>query len=128
MRHPRTRALPMALLFMAFFIVLGLASEASAVKLPAPATITVPGTDADGSYVIKWTKSATKTIGIAYKLQEATNIAFTLGKRTVPHTNALNASITGRTNGTTYYYRVGASKSGFTASTWTTGAKGCAVK
>lgn len=125
--HPPRITLFTALLMLSLFLVLGVAGEASAAKLAPPAKITVPANDTDGNYVVKWTKSTSTTTGIVYVLQEATNTAFT-GARTVPHANLLNASITGRKNGKTYYYRVRATKTGKAAINWTISTKGCVVK
>ena len=111
---------------MAFFLVLGLAQQSFAGTLLPPATITVPATNADGIYMVKWTKSPTVTTGITYELQESTNSTFT-NPRIVPHTTVLSANITGRTMGMTYYYRVRAKKSGWATSSWQSGDTGCAV-
>ena len=102
--------------------------DSTNVTIPAgpPAKIAIPVADADGSYTVSWTASATP--GATYVLQEATNSAFTLGVRTVPHTNALKASISGNQPGKTYYYRVKARKAGYRDSTWRMGPKGCTVK
>ena len=90
-----------------------------------PATITVPASDTDGSYPVIWAASA--TAGVSYTLEEATNSAFTLGLRTTYSGTALSTIISGRLNGVTYYYRVKASKTGYTASGWTSGTTGCLV-
>lgn len=97
------------------------------VKFPSgvPASITVPATDADGAFTVSWTASATP--GVSYVLQEATNNTFTLGPRLLPSTTGLSANISGRTAGITYYYRVKATKTGYTDSAWRTGANGCRV-
>jgi N-acetylneuraminic acid mutarotase len=89
-----------------------------------PASITVPVADADGSYAVSWGASA--TTGATYELQEATNSTFTTGLRTIP-LSALTTTITGRSQNTTYFYRVRAVKAGNTASAWRTAANGCAV-
>lgn len=90
-----------------------------------PGSITVPASDADGSYVVQWTASATP--GVTYTLEEATNSAFTAGKRTINGGTGLSVNITGRTRGLTYYYRVLAGKSGYANSIWKTSANGCVI-
>jgi len=89
-----------------------------------PASLTVPASSATGSYTVSWGASATASV--TYTLQEATNSTFTTGVRTAYTGALLTSSITGRTTGT-YYYRVQASKTGYTASAWRTGANGCVV-
>ncbi len=116
-----------ALLLFSFLFGLGVAGETSAATLLPPATITVPASDANGSYVVQWSESPTAATDITYVLQEATNAAFT-GVRVVPHTTVLKANITGRTTGQTYYYRVRAKMTGWTSSPWTVGENGCLVK
>ncbi|OKY74279.1 MAG: hypothetical protein BM485_14760 [Desulfobulbaceae bacterium DB1] len=91
-----------------------------------PAGITVPSTDADGKYTVKW--AASSTAGVTYVLQEATNSTFSLGLRTVYRGQLLSTPISGRVMGKTYYYRVKAIKSGYTASAWRVGANGCIVR
>ena len=127
MTYTKKRTLFTVLLMLSFCLVLGMVTESSALTLLPPATITVPATDADGSYVVKWSKSPTATTGITYILQEATDAAFT-SPRIVPHATALSAAITGRTTGETYYYRVRAKKTGWRTSTWENSTTGCFVK
>jgi Matrixin/Divergent InlB B-repeat domain/Dockerin type I domain len=91
----------------------------------APATITVPASDSDGNYTVNWAPSS--TAGVTYFLSEATNSAFTAGLRTAYSGSGTSTSITGRTSGVTYYYRVKATKSGYTDSAWVTGSNGCNV-
>lgn len=91
----------------------------------APGTLTVPASDVDGVYTVSWTTS--NTIGISYVLEEATNSDFTAGLRTAYSGIALNAVISGRTIGVTYYYRVKATLSGYTDSVWVNGGNGCFV-
>ena len=90
-----------------------------------PASLTVPASSATGSYTVSW--GASSTTGTIYELQEATNSGFTSGLRTAFTGAVLSASITTRSNGTTYYYRVRATKTGYTASDWVVGGVGCAV-
>jgi len=96
-----------------------------AVATTAPATITVPVSDPDGNYVVNWAMSATP--GATYILSEATNSAFTDGVRTAYSGSETIASITGRDNGVTYYYRVKATKSGYADSDWRAASNGCIV-
>jgi hypothetical protein len=90
-----------------------------------PDPLTVPTTSATGSYSVSWGASATS--GVTYRLEEATNAAFTSDLRTVVSgTASLSATINGRTSGITYYYRVRAEKDGI-FSEWRTGGNGCFV-
>ena len=75
------------------------------VKTPpaTPASITVPATNATGSYTITWAASATGTI-TAYELYEATSSTFT-GETLVHNATALSKAFSGKVIGT-YYYRV----------------------
>jgi hypothetical protein len=91
----------------------------------APATITVPVSDPDGNYIVNWAMSATP--GATYILSEATNSAFTDRVRTAYSGSETIASITGRDNGVTYYYRVKATKSGYADSDWRAASNGCIV-
>jgi hypothetical protein len=90
-----------------------------------PASITVPVADADGAYTVSWGISA--TAGATYELQEATSSLFTAGLRIAYRGTALSASITGRSQNVTYYYRVRAVKSGLKDSGYRTKPVGCAV-
>jgi len=97
--------------------------------LPAcgmPSSITVPTTGFFGSYTVRWGASATP--GVTYTLQEATNSTFTVGLRTAYTGTAQTKAITGRPRGKTYYYRVMAAKTGYTASVWKKGSNGCYVR
>lgn len=91
----------------------------------APASITVPVADNDGSYTVSWGASA--TAGTSYQLQEATNSTFTTGLRTAYTGTALSANIAGRSQNVTYYYRVRATKPNYLDSSYRTAASGCAV-
>lgn len=71
----------------------------------APASISVPATNATGSYTVSW--AASTTVGATYTLEESTSPAFTVGTTTVL-TSGLSATsfpVTGKASGT-YYYRV----------------------
>ena len=91
----------------------------------APATITVPAGDAEGNYTVSWTMSA--TAGVTYILLEATNSSFTAGLRTAYSGSEISTSISGRASGVTYFYRVKATKTGYTDSDWCEGSNGCTV-
>jgi hypothetical protein len=91
----------------------------------APASITVPASDSDGDYMVSWAMSATP--GVTYILSEASNSAFTDGVRTAYSGSETSTSITVRTSGVTYYYRVKATKSGYVDSDWCMGSNGCIV-
>jgi hypothetical protein len=84
-----------------------------------PSSISVPSSSSTDNYTVSWGTSSTGTV--TYVLQEATNAAFTSGLRQAYKGTATSASITGRTSGTTYYYRVKATKSGYTDSAWKKG-------
>jgi hypothetical protein len=98
--------------------------SAEAATVVAPASITVPAMDADGTYSVRW--GASTTPGATYQLQEATDSGFTAGLRTI-NAGALTTAIKNRTLGKVYYYRVRATKTGYTASAWRTGGKGCKI-
>lgn len=91
----------------------------------AAATLFVPGSDDDGSYTVSW--AASPTTGVSYTLEEATNSTFTSGLRTAHAGPNASAMITGRSSGTTYFYRVKATRNGYTDSPWTVGDQGCLV-
>jgi PKD repeat protein len=90
-----------------------------------PVSITVPVSDVDGAYTMRW--GTTGTSGSTYVLQEATNPTFTTGLRTITAGTSLSRLIAGRTSPRTYYYRVRARHAGYTDSAWRVGANGCAV-
>jgi len=90
-----------------------------------PISITILGSDPDGSYPVSWGASATDDVN--YELEEATNSSFTTGNRTAYTGTNLSTIIDGRTAGLTYYYRVKAIKDGMTDSAWQTGADSCTV-
>jgi|GEM_PF-1861810 len=89
-----------------------------------PTSLSVPTSSTTGSYTVTW--GASPTAGATYRLEEATDSAFTSGLRTVVGgTTSLSAAITGRSAGLTYYYRVRAEKDGL-SSGWLTGG-GCYI-
>jgi hypothetical protein len=90
-----------------------------------PASIVVPVANATGSYTIRWGTSTTP--GVTYVLQEATNATFTANLRQVYSGTGTSAIITGRSSGVTYYYRVRAQRSGYSASNYRTAGNGCTV-
>ena len=91
-----------------------------------PPAITVPAYDQDGSYQVTWASSPTP--GINYLLEEATDAAFTNGRRVAYFGPALHKNISERTMGDTYYYRVRAVKQGLRDSAWKTGGNGCEME
>ena len=90
-----------------------------------PGALTIPDYDTDGAYKVSWVTSATSRVN--YILEEATNAIFTTGRRIAYRGTLLSAAIKGRTKGITYYYRVKATKTGFTESNWQDGSIGCIV-
>jgi len=91
----------------------------------APASLTVPASDTDGTYKVSWTASSTS--GASYLLEEATNSTFTQNKRIAYFGTALSKGIAGRIPGKTYYYRAKAVKAGLVDSSFSAGINGCAV-
>lgn len=96
-----------------------------ATGVAAPSTLTVPAKDADGDYAVNWGTS--KTTGVTYVLEEATNPNFTQGLRVAYSGPNLTLHITSRAQDKTYYYRVKAIRAGLKDSAWKTAARGCAV-
>ena len=90
-----------------------------------PSSIAVPSSDSDGSYTVSWGSSSTSSV--TYVLEEATNSSFSSGLRQVYSGTSISATITGRNSGTTYYYHVKATRSGYTDSDWRNGSNGCTV-
>jgi len=90
-----------------------------------PSSITVPSSDRDGSYAVSWELSSTSSV--TYVLEEATNASFSNGLRQAYSGSSTSTTITGRSNGSTYYYRVKATRSGYTDSSWRTDSNGCMV-
>jgi hypothetical protein len=90
-----------------------------------PASLTVPGSDVDGGYIVGWGASA--TAGVTYELYEATNNTFTTGLRLAYRGAALTAGMAGRVAGNTYYYRVRAVKGGLKDSGYRTAGNGCRI-
>lgn len=114
-----------AALLALFFTLLVVGGEASAASCGVPKSIKVQTSDADGKYTVSWGASATAKG--AYVLEEATNSAFTAGKKTVYSGTAKKVTLSGRSKNKTYYYRVKTTKKGYKVSGWRTGANGCAV-
>jgi len=90
-----------------------------------PSSITVPSSDNDGSYTVNWGSSSTSSV--TYVLEEARNSSFTSYRRTAYSGTSRSTTITGRSNGVRYYYRVKATRSGYDDSTWRTGSNSCLV-
>lgn len=90
-----------------------------------PAVPAVPAASAGPGYEVTWGASATP--GATYELQEATDPGFASGLRTAYAGGLLVAQITGRANGSTYYYRVRALRPGWNPSAWVAGGNGCQV-
>jgi len=102
----------------------GLKVIGEGVAAVAPSVITVPTGDADGNYTISWYASTTK--GVTYVLEEATDSEFT-SPVVVHEGTALSKALTGRSLGTTYYYRVKAVHPEYVDSVWRAKTTGCAV-
>jgi len=92
----------------------------------AAASVDVPTANDVGDFAVTWGASATP--GVTYLLEEATDSSFTANLQQVYTGTALTTSLSGRIPGTTYYYRVKATRRGFIDSAWTTGANGCLVR
>lgn len=90
-------------------------SVTSADALAAPATLT-PSNVYDTSVTWTWASVSGAT---GYVLERATNSSFSAGLTTVYTGSLLTDTNSGLTPGTTYYYRVHATKSGFTTVTTT---------
>ncbi len=90
-----------------------------------PSWIAVPSSSTTGNYTVSWGPSVTNAA--TYVLEEATNTIFTTGLRLAYRGTGRSVSITGRSNGTTYYYRVKAIANGFSDSAWRIGNNGCTV-
>jgi hypothetical protein len=89
-----------------------------------PSSISVPAASSP-IYTVSW--GASPTAGVTYRLEEATDSAFTNGLRTVvSDMTSLSAAISGRATGVTYYYRVRAEIDGV-YSAWRNGTNGCVV-
>ncbi len=93
-------------------------------SLPAGG-ITVPASDDDGDYTVSWMASATS--GVTYVLEEATDESFSTNLREAYSGIHEYAAITARQAGTTYFYRVKATKIGYNDSGWLTGDNGCLI-
>ncbi|QXE89211.1 hypothetical protein KP001_12145 [Geomonas subterranea] len=100
------------------------ATKGPEVTCVQPSTVTVPAADPDGSYTVSWGASTTK--GVTYLLEEATDAGFTENVQSYS-TTGVSQLISGKSLGTTYFYRVKATASGYSDSSWKTAAAGCAV-
>ncbi|TLM65234.1 MAG: hypothetical protein FDZ69_10770 [Deltaproteobacteria bacterium] len=90
----------------------------------APVSLAVPAASTDGSISISW--GASPLDGVTYVLEEATSADFA-GAQQVYSGSGLTTTLAGRATGTTFYYRVQASKSPYLPSAWTTAGTGCLV-
>lgn len=90
-----------------------------------PVSLTVPAADVDGAYLVSW--GASVTAGVTYELQEATASNFSTGLRLAYRGTATTFNVTGRSSGTTYFYRVRAVKGGLKDSAYRVGGNGCRV-
>jgi uncharacterized repeat protein (TIGR02543 family) len=90
-----------------------------------PSSITVPTTDTDGNYVVSW--GASSTSNVTYILEEASDASFGSGLRIAYSGSSTSATITGRASGSTYYYRIKATRTGYNDSGWRIGSNGCAI-
>jgi hypothetical protein len=64
---------------------------------------------------------------VTYTLEEATDAGFTTGKRTVYIGALTTATITARTKGLAYFYRVRTNKTGWASSDWTLAGNECKI-
>ncbi|MBU5615394.1 fibronectin type III domain-containing protein [Geomonas azotofigens] len=101
-----------------------LGTRAPDVTCAQPLSITVPAADPDGSYTVSWGASATK--GVTYLLEEATDASFTENVQSYS-TTGISQVVSGKSLGTTFFYRVKATAPGYADSDWKTAAAGCAV-
>ncbi len=91
----------------------------------APASIGVPPASDAASFMVSWGPSP--SAGTSYELEESTDPGFAGPLRTAYAGPALETTITGREDATTYYYRVRATRAGSNPSSWLEGAAGCLV-
>ncbi len=85
-----------------------------------PSSCSVPSSDSDGVYTVNW--DASSTGGASYRLEERKNSG---SWSYVTSGTSRSCSITGKSDGT-YTYRVKATKSGYTDSSWRNSG-GCVV-
>lgn len=90
--------------------------------IPSNLMVGTADLDGDGNYQVTWGTSS--TAGVTYVLEEATNNSFTANLRTAYTGTGNLANITGRSYGTTYYYRVKATKTDYADSSWRTTGNG----
>ena len=94
-------------------------------KVATPKNISIPLSDADGSFTVNWKKSA--TTGASYVLEEASSPDFSTDWQIAYFGNSLSETLGARPEDTTYYYRVKAVKAGAKDSSYLFGAYGCTV-
>jgi subtilisin-like proprotein convertase family protein len=102
--------------------VIGIEPAIGASQCNPPASITVPSASS-GAYNVSW--GASTTTGVTYVLEESESPDFSIVS-TAYSGSALSAGITKASDGI-FYYRVKASRSGYTDSTYSTSATGCVV-
>ncbi len=95
-------------------------------KVDAPASITVPTVSHTGSYNVSWIASATAVASDTYVLEESTTANFA-AVTSIQTGTALSALITGKADGTVYYYRVKTVSTTLGSSAWMVGSNGCVV-
>ena len=95
------------------------------IQLEAPSSITVPSSSDTGKYTVSWGNSTVK--GVTYVVQEATDPRWWFTVREVYRGTGNSVYLTGRSHGTTYYYRVMAIKDGYQNSAWQVDDNGCLV-
>ena len=94
------------------------------VSCGAPTTLSYPSADALGSLKVSWT--ASPIVGVTYVLQQATSADFSDAVQVYAGT-ALSALVPITENGS-YYFRVKATKAGYTDSSWKQGTSGSIVR
>ncbi len=88
-----------------------------------PASITYPTVDSLGSLKLSW--GASNIVGVTYRVEKATHPSFNDAVQVYQGT-ATTATVSVETDGT-YYFRVRASKAGYSDSDWRSGTAGCVV-
>ena len=93
----------------------------SQIILVEPVLAQVTSPDTDGDYIQSWTSVDNASV---YQLQESDNASF--DNASDIWTTDTSEAVNGKTDGT-YYYRVKATRSGYTESGWRTGSNSCIV-
>jgi subtilisin-like proprotein convertase family protein len=102
--------------------VIGIEPAVGASQCGHPASITVPASSS-GAYTVSW--EASSTAGVTYVLEESESPDFSIVS-TAYSGSALSKGITKTSDGI-FYYRVKATRGGYTDSTFATSATGCVV-